>query len=84
LEELKSEQQFNIYPNPVKAGNLLNIERSFVYNKNQVAIEIVDVARKIKLQRVYYNNSSIHIETNGFMPGIYFLRIRGGNTFQVK
>lgn len=81
-EDFKAEQGFNIYPNPVKIGNILNIDG--LLNSHNNRIVIVDVTGKLKFQKIHNNNSRINIDTNGFKPGIYFVRIVDGNSSQVK
>ena len=77
-------QSLSMFPNPVKMGSILNIEVPLNSHKNQIAIEIIDVAGKIKFQKLYSDNSKINIDTNGFMPGIYFVRIKRHSISQIK
>lgn len=81
VEKLNGQQLniANVYPNPLIKGNNITIDFS-TENKGDVEVGFYDITGKL-LNSVYEQNLSagnhqIQINTNGFNPGIYILKVK--------
>lgn len=73
--ELKNENQINIYPNPVKDGNIHILLNQETYS--EYTFELIDINGKIvKLEKLDSNQSVI--ELSDFKKGIYLYKISAG------
>ena len=69
---------FNIYPNPVKSGNL--VVNSDIFLSGDVKIDVFDVAGKllfnIPVSRLSKGSSGMKIPVTDLEKGVYLLRMR--------
>ncbi len=72
---------FNIFPNPVSQGNLLNISADASIN----SIELFDITGKSLIFNTYNNSEkTITLDINGLMSGVYILRLNSENIISSK
>jgi hypothetical protein len=65
---------FSIYPNPVKAGDNLNM--TLLNFDNQLDIELVDMNQKVVLKKhINQQQNSLSMSTKGLIPGVYILKL---------
>jgi uncharacterized delta-60 repeat protein len=70
--------EISIYPNPV--SNVLIIEMAG--NNEKVYFEIINASGQIVFIGDFIEKTSV--QTSNFLPGIYIIKLRKGNTFEVK
>lgn len=68
-----------MYPNPVLAGQLLNLSIPDGLKDAPFSIEMLDITGKILLSKTHERIRQIQISTEGLGKGCYLLRIRGNN-----
>jgi bacillolysin len=73
-EAITTDNQFRVYPNPVKNGTF-TIEN----NKNNVAVEIYDTSGKLVKSTQKLNKGINKIYLNGVQKGIYLLKVTSDN-----
>ncbi|MGB6092813.1 MAG: M1 family aminopeptidase [Moheibacter sp.] len=77
-DELNSESEIKIYPNPVQ--NLLNI----VSDAQIRQIEITDLSGKTIYKKSKINLNQFEVQTRNFPKGIYIIQIKTGKKLQTK
>jgi hypothetical protein len=71
---------FQVYPNPVRAGESLTIENLHP----ETALELVDPAGR-SILRETVSSSTHHLDVTGVAPGLYFLRtVDGGGRVHLE
>ncbi|NVN94448.1 MAG: DUF2271 domain-containing protein [Bacteroidetes bacterium] len=78
IKSVENNNSFNIYPNPV--SNELIIESDV--NNNGIAFEILN-----SIGQVVYKGRLLDktvVQTTGFAPGIYILKLENGKSFEFK
>lgn len=70
-----SNNSINIYPNPIKAGDELNMMILDFYK--QLDIQLVDINQRLVLEKqINGPQNKISLSTKGFSPGIYILKLQ--------
>lgn len=85
--EISDLKDWNIQPNPVKKGELLNITLAS-YNSITLDVNVTTITGQTILtykdQKFGAGNSLFEIETTGIPSGIYLVTLRTNNGFQTK
>lgn len=77
-DELNSDSEIKIYPNPVQ--NLLNIESGVQIRQ----IEITDLSGKTIYKKSKINQNQFEIQTRNFSKGVYIIQIKTDKKLQTK
>lgn len=77
-DELNSDSEIKIYPNPVQ--NLLNIQSSVQIRQ----IEITDLSGKTIYKKSKINQNQFEIQTRNFSKGVYIIQIKTDKKSQTK
>jgi hypothetical protein len=74
--DITNNNNVEIFPNPSKANNFVNISFSNNFEFKNVLIETIDITGKIiKTENIGNNQKNIQINTNGLSSGIYYLNM---------
>jgi len=75
-------QELTISPNPARDFIDIEFNKSVLNSDNQ--IQILDFSGKLLLDRRNVPSSSLRIATSSYVSGIYFVRIKNGDQYEVK
>ena len=68
----------NVFPNPVTNELMIEIEA----NNGKAGFEIVNLSGRSVLKGLLFEKTAVNV--TDFSPGIYFLKIEQGRSFEVK
>lgn len=87
VDETDQINQLNIYPNPVRDGQILNIdfesEDSFEAQVNLYGTD-GSLVRQINPVQIYSGSNSVKIGTESLTPGLYLLEIKNENGSKIS
>lgn len=75
LEEVSSQLNVNVYPNPTQANLTLEIPD----NTDEISIEIYDAAGKLVVQQIYSGVGPQTINFEELSNGLYIMRLKDDN-----
>lgn len=69
----KNEESISIYPNPAR-------DQAFIKAPENTTISIFNTEGKKMTTSIHYTSNEYQINTKGFTPGIYFIKLKTNNT----
>ena len=84
VEDFDSQNQFNLYPNPVKLGDVIQINGDFKKNDRIILLNIL--GSKIIEQKIQNDkqNISLSLQNGNIIGGIYIIQVISGTNIQTK
>ncbi|NME70433.1 sulfatase-like hydrolase/transferase [Flammeovirga aprica] len=82
IDEIATDNEVVIYPNPVQKGNVLHINPTA--DNLQQSLYVYDAYGRLMYQDITSGSDSIQIPTHSFTPGIYFIKIENSKSKLVK
>ncbi|MEM7373304.1 MAG: T9SS type A sorting domain-containing protein [Bacteroidota bacterium] len=73
-----------MFPNPVKAGELLTLQLPTEFRAKQISVQLMDQTGKHLTQQTFEIGDPLRIETEGLAPGSYFLHIQSDALKEIR
>jgi len=82
IDNKSKKQGLTIYPNPAKGNITVQSSITKIYNRTVETIDMI--GRRVTSVTLPANKNTIHINTQNFVNGVYFVRVNDGNEMIVQ
>ncbi|NQU54556.1 MAG: right-handed parallel beta-helix repeat-containing protein [Bacteroidetes bacterium] len=72
----KRDESFNLYPNPVRTDQSLNVKISSHVNARDLTIQVIDINGKIWMEKSYQHQNIISFSTKDLSRGSYMVKVK--------